>query len=266
MSEDKKERHRKLIKLIFFKIPIILMVIGAVLIGALKLVEGYPNPLRQGFEEYLSKASGRNATIGKLEEIKFFPNFIIQARDITIHNSLNAAIVDLEIEKITMSTPFWSLFINSKTINSFSIKNLRANEDMLTGKAIEVSSLEIVTKDGPDQFGSFLIAEGKVGKEKANFETKLEVGKYNYRMPSPFSFSLRVGQYEVNATLQNDFKRQTLQNAVFSKGDKVSEARQYILFHKKEFNKDNPLTCILNQKNMSDCDKYLTLKKDKIEN
>lgn len=256
--EEKRQHRRKRIKFIFFKIPIVLMVICAVLIGALKLVERHPDPLRQGFEQYLSKATGRNATIGKLEEIKFFPNFIIRAKNITIHSRQNAAIIDMEIEEFYINSPFSSMFVNSKKINSFRLKNLKANENMFGPKAVDISSAEIITKKGPDQFGSFLMLEGKIGGEDANFEMEMEVGKYNYRIPSSIPFSFRIGNYEVSATFEQGFRNTMLENTVFSKDDEVSDAQKYTIIEKRELNLDNPLTCILNQKNLSDCDKYLT--------
>ncbi len=257
MSEEKRVCRRKLMKLIFFRIPVILMIISAILIAALKLVERYPNPLRQGFEEYLSKATNRNATIGTLEEIKFFPNFVIDARDVTIHNLHNAAVIDLEIEKININSPFSSMFFNSKKINSFFLENLHANAGMIGPKEIFVSSSEIINKNGPDQYGSFLVVNGTYGGKKVYFEAELEAGKYNYSVPSKVPFSLQIGQYQVNATLNKNFTSVRLENTVFSKSATKSKAKEYNLVQKSKYQLDNPLSCVWTEEKLDSCDKYL---------
>ena len=265
MSDEKQQCRRKWIKLIFFKIPIVLMIVGAVLIGALKMVERHPNPLRQGFEQYLSRVTGGNAIIGSLEEIKFFPNFIVHAKNITVHNRQNAAIVDLKVEEFYISSPFSSVFFNSKKINKFFIKNLKANKGVFGVKDLYISSAEIITKKGPDQFGSFLVFDGTIGGEDSYFEMEIDAGKYSYKIPSSILFSLRIGKYEVNATFKQGFRSTMLTNTVFVKNNKMSDAHKYMLVHKKEFNIDNPLTCILNQNNLKKCDKYLNVESE-IEN
>ncbi len=259
MSEEKKHRRRKLMKWFFFRIPIILMIFGGILIASLKLVERYPDPLRQGFEEYLSKATNRNALIGTLEEIKFFPNFVIDARNITIHNRQNAAVIDLEIEKINMKSPFSSMFLNSRKINNLVLENLHANAGMFGPKEMKISSASIVDKKGPDQYGSFLFAEGEHGGKTAYFEAELKVGTYSYSVPSNVPFSLQIGEYALNATLNKNFTNVTLDNVVFSKGDQSSEAKKYIFVEDKKYQQDNPLVCLWVEENLKNCDKYLSV-------
>ena len=81
MSDDeKKTKKRKRLKLFLFTIPVIMMVVVGIMLVALKVVERYPIPLRQGFEQYLSNVTGTNATISELEEIKFFPNIVLKQK------------------------------------------------------------------------------------------------------------------------------------------------------------------------------------------
>lgn len=265
-QKAKQEKRRKLMKWVFWRIPIALMIIGAILIGALKIVEGYPDPLRQGFEQYLSEATGRNATIGTLEEIKFFPNFILHAKNITVHNLSNAAVIDLEIEDIKINSPFSSVFFGSKKINDFSLTNLTANKDMFGPHEVEIKNAEISVKEGPEQFGSFLVANGLYGERSAVFEAELDVGEYNYRIPATIKFSIKVADYEVSASLKRKLTSVALENTVLSVGDKQSPARSYVLSKGKTYNKDNPLTCIFVQENLQDCDKYLSVELKEVEN
>ncbi|GEM_PF-2380689 len=262
-STEQQETHnkkRKRIKFFFFKLPIILMVIIAVLAGALKLVEGYPDPLRQGFEQYLSDVSGGNAIITKLETIKFVPNFILHAKDISIHNRQNAAEIDLEVKEFHLNAPFSSMLFKNGKINELVLKGLKAKKGMITPKEIEVSSVDIVTKEGPDQFGSFLIVQGQYGGDRLGLELELEVQKYNYRFNMQTPFSLTLGDYQLNTNFRRKLKGVTLENTVFQKnnddGQQISE-QTYILVDKVGYQLDNPLSCLFTEQELSNCDQYL---------
>ena len=124
-NEIKNSRRKKFIKWIFIRIPIILIILAAMMIGSLKLVERYPEPLRDGIEEFLSKNSDTNATIGVLERVKFFPNIEIYLRDVTMHNTQNAAVVNIALESAKISAPFWSMFFGGSQLNNISITNLK---------------------------------------------------------------------------------------------------------------------------------------------
>lgn len=259
MTQDKTQQKRKRFKFWLFKIPLVLMVISAILIGALLLVERYPEPLRQGFEQYLSRISGGSATIGTLKDIKFFPHFVLSAEDITIHNGRNAAIIDVEIKSFLVDVPFSNLFFNKHKFHEFILEDMTAGEGILGPKKIKISKAEIVNKEGPDQFGSFIVADGMLNEHKAFFEAELEVRKYHYRLPAILPFSLKVGDYELNATLNRSGRDGKLENAVLTKSDNTSSpAIDYALSQKKELNEDNPLTCLLIQENLTECSKYLT--------
>ena len=259
-SDTKHNKKRKRIKFFFFKLPIILMVIIAVLIGALKLVEGYPDPLRQGFEEYLSGVSGGNAIITKLENIKFVPNFILHAKDIGIHNRQNAAEIDLEVKEFHLNAPFSSMLFKNGKINDFVLKGLTARKGMITPKEIEVSSVAIVTKEGPDQFGSFLIAQGQYGEQKLDLELELEVQKYNYRFNTQTPFSLTLGDYQIHTNFKRKARKTILENTVFQKNDdggQQTNEKTYILVDKAGYQLDNPLSCLFIEQELSNCDQYL---------
>ena len=258
-SDIKHNKKRKRIKFFFFKLPIFLMVIIAVLIGALKLVEGYPDPLRQGFEEYLSGVSGGNAIITKLEEIKFVPNFILHAKDIGIHNRQNAAEIDLEVKEFYLNAPFSSMLFKNGKINDFTLKGLTAKQGMIAPKEINISSVGIVTKEGPDQFGSFLVAQGQYGGENLVLELKLEVQKYNYRFSMQTPFSLTLDDYKIHTNFKRKLKGIVLENTIFEKNNDVPQTgeKTYILIDKAGYQLDNPLSCLFIEQELSNCDQYL---------
>ena len=260
MSEeqvDKGVKRRKRLKFFLFKVPIFFMIIGAILIGALKLVERYPDPLRQGFEEYLSKSTNTNATIGQLKVIKFFPVVTVHAQNITFHNAANAALIDLEIEDIKFSAPFGSMFLGAGKFNSFELKNFVSEKNFLSANRLEIISAKIINEKGPDQFGSFLKLVGNVNERAAEIEIEIEPLTYNYRLGKTIPFSLSVGEYLVSATLQRNFKNVEFENLVFSKGDNQAKAKNYFLNQKNDYQKNNPVHCLLMGDDINKCDVYL---------
>lgn len=251
---------KKIMKWVFIRIPIIVMIITAMLIGSLKLVERYPDPLRDGFEEYLSKNSGTNATIGSLEKITFFPNIDIRLQDLTMHNKQNAAIIDIEMDSASISAPFWSMLFGGSRLNDISIMNLKSKVGALTPLALTLDSVGIINKEGPEQYGSFLVAVGSYGGKEMLLEAEIDKLDKNYRMPKALSFSLLIGKAELNASLIKNFSGVHLKTAVFSRGKKTASSKDYVLVKSKEYNKNNPLSCLLYHADAKECDVYLEKK------
>lgn len=261
MVEDikSKTRFKRFVKWVVFRFPLFLVIIGAVMIGALKLVERYPVPLTQGFEEYLSKTTGTSASIGKLERIKFFPNFDIHIQDLTMHNYDNAAIVDLDVDTVKISSPFFTMLFSGNKLNGFLIENLTSKAGLITPLDLKINTASLVDKNGPDQYGSFFSANGQYGGKDLFFEAEVQKKGRSYFIPAKIPFSIRVGGSALNAELDKGFTEVHLRNAVFSKGEKTSSADDYPLVKMREYNKNNPLMCLLENGDAPNCDIYLDI-------
>ncbi|HPF78217.1 MAG TPA: hypothetical protein PLF01_02895, partial [Alphaproteobacteria bacterium] len=212
---------------------------------------------REGFEEYMSNASGTNATIGHVEKISFFPNVDISIKDATMHDTDNAAIIKMEIKSAEFSSPFWSMFGGSNRINNLSINQLKAVEEQITPLAITLDSVKIEDKQGPEQYGSFLIMSGEYGGKKLYIEAELEKINSGYKIPKEVPFSIQLGQSALNASFLKGFSMLTMKSAVFSKNGRQSPAEDYILVKSGEYNKSNPLSCLFYNGDAKECDIYL---------
>lgn len=254
---EKKTKLKTLLKWFLIRIPLIFIVVGIMMIGALKLVERYPNPLREGFEEYLTNISGANATITHLDKITFFPNIEIFLRDLTMHNKFNAALIEMEVESVHMSAPFWSMLMSGNRINDIAITNLQANKGRITPLPIALETVRIEDKNGPEQYGSFLIVSGIYDGKKLSFEAEIEKHKAGYIIPKSVPFSLTVGRSTLNASLVKGFSSLNLRDAVFSQRGKNSPALNYVLAKYKKYNKDNPLSCLFYNGDSKECKIYL---------
>lgn len=250
-------RHKKFLKFLFVKFPIIIGVFCVLLIITLKLVERYPEPLRQGFEQYISNGYQTNATIGKLEKVTFFPKMDVQMKDITMHNSSNAALVDMEIKSVSLSAPFWSVMTSMGKFYKIEIKNLSATREMISPKPIEISSVYVTDRNGPEQYGSFLVGEGTYDGKNMRFEVELNKNKDLYSFPKQVSFFVEVDQMTFNATLYRKLRSVTLENASFAIHDQKINDQNYELMQSREIQNDNPLMCMINHADAQKCSEYL---------
>lgn len=252
-------KHKKRLKLLFIKVPIALVLLCLLMIGALKLVERYPDPLKEGFEKYLSERTNTSTTIGNLEKVTFYPDIDIRLENLTMHRNSNTAIIDMEAEKIYISVPLSGFFIKQGRVNFIEIKNVKAEEKIFTPYGLVLHSAKIIDKEGPEQYGSFLIADGIYGGKEFNFEAEIQKDRKSYKIPDSLSFSLALGGYELNATTQKKALTVSLKNLTFQKGNQTADAKDYVFVEKGNYTTDNPLACLYLHAgdDLKKCDEYL---------
>lgn len=257
---NKKQKSKMLAQWFLIRLPIIFGIIIIIMMGALKLVERYPDPLREGFEEYLTNLSGANATIGKLEKITFIPNFTIDLSDVTMHDKSNAAVIGVEIEKLYASAPFWSVMIGGGHIIDLQLRNLKAMAGQMTPQEIHLETVNIEDKEGPNQYGSFLIVSGTYGGSNLLLEAEIKKLKKGYDFGDEIPFSITVGESRLSATLVQGWSKLSLISAVFEKGDKKSLAQDYVFVKSKNYQTNNPLSCLFFHGDDKECNIYLDKK------
>lgn len=258
MDEGKRTRLRKLAKLFLVKIPLALCVLGGVFILSLKLVEGYPDPLRQGFEDYLSKAYHTSATIEHLDKATFFPVLDIQISDITMHSLSNAAKIDMGMKSVILQAPFWSMFYNTGQLYALKIDKLETQAGFLLAHAINLENIEIIDREGPEQYGAFLVSSGTYNDLPLNFEAKLKKLNKGYKIDQTIPFYLKIGPMELNAQTGISGGKTMMDNATLTYNSKISVAKDYILFEDQQFTQDNPLYCMIHATDIKECSAYIT--------
>lgn len=258
MSEEKpKSRHRKFLKFLFIKFPIFLLVLGLIFAFALKTIERYPVPVKDGLQQYISSALNANASIGRIENFSFMPQIQADLYDVTIHNHQNAAEIKASVEKLEFSAPFWSGFFGGGKIVKLNIDGLETGSNYPFITPMFINNASIIDRAGPGQYGSFLIGTGEFRDLPLNFEIKLEKKKGYYKIPETLPFSLSLGQRVIKGTLKTSYKTIDLANLIYQKEGQSSEAREYSLVRKEEYLSDNPLSCVLLESELKTCDQYL---------
>ena len=248
---------KKFLRFFLTRLPFVLLLGVGLMAGSLKLVEKYPVPMKEGFEKFLSEKTRTNATIGNLDKIKFIPDFEVTMRNLTMHNPENAGVIDLEINEFNLKSPAWSVFLNGKRISHLDISGFKAKENIVSPHALDIKSMKIEDRQGPEQYGSFLVATGKYAKHNMKFEASLEKVKNNYIISNEIPFSLELDDYEVTGTYNKKFSGIWMERTLFSKKKKSSVPQDYLLMKSGEYNKDNPLICMIDNKDLSVCNKYL---------
>jgi len=252
-------KHKKRLKFLFIKIPIFIGIFCLIMIAALKLVERYPDPLKEGFENYLSDLTATDTTIGILNKAAFYPNVDIRVEDMKMHRGDNAAIIDMEADIVNVSVPLSGIFIRQGKLNLLNIKNFKSAPNFLTPAELLIKSAEIVEKTGPEQYGAFVVASGLYGQKEFLLEVEIQKGKKYYIIPDSVSFSLSLGEYQLNAATSQKNGNILLTNTTFEKGDKKSSIKEYIFIENNLYNKDNPLVCLYENagNTIQECDQYL---------
>ena len=245
-SIDKKQKRRKkILKFFLIKLPIILLVLGLIFYMTLKLVERYPVPLREGLEQYLSSSFGASASIGTLNKFAFVPNIDIDLSDITLHRSNNAAKIDFKAENVKITIPFWAAFFGKSKFKALNVQNAISEPDVLLPQAFNFKTITIEDKQGPEQYGSFLVTQGTYANQDFNFEAKLEKQGSNYSITSNVPFVLTLGDATLNGVINRNLRHVTMTNTVFKVGNKEEDLGEYIVANSNEYTKNNPLYCLM---------------------
>ncbi len=258
---EKQAKRKKRLKLFFIKLPFFFCCFILVLILALKIVERYPEPLREGFEKYLSESTGTNATIGQLLTIKLFPNFNIHINDLTLHKRQNAAETVMQGDNIHIIIPLKNILFGGNTIKKLQFENFRADSGVIFPQDLFVTQSALVDRQGesdPPQYGHFLLANGTYADTPFSIEAKIEKkGKDIYIVPKQTSFVLTIGDLSLNAVLDKGLTEVTLENAVLSRGDQIGSAQSYDLVKSRQYTKDNPLSCMILHGDSAECNVYI---------
>ncbi|MEM8833838.1 MAG: hypothetical protein AAGB32_04780 [Pseudomonadota bacterium] len=256
MAKKERTRGQKFLRFLLITFPIICIILGIVFVGALKMVERFPEPLKQGFEQYLSETTQTNASIEKIESFAFIPDVNISFKNLKLHDRSNAANISMQADHIAMQLPFWSVFFSGSNLKNIKIENMSSENGVLLPLAMDGVDLSIVEEEGPDQFGSFIKVTGLYGGQPLEAEVQIQKAEEGYKIPSDIPFSVKLGQSSLNGIIQKNIASIELKNAVFEKANQKAEAREFHLLKSGEYIINNPLSCLIIHGDSEECNQY----------
>lgn len=258
-SDKKPLKKKRFLKFLFIKFPIILLVLGLILYTTLRLAERYPVPLREGLEEYISGAFGASASIGQMNQFSFVPNIDIEVEDISLHRMNNAAKIDLKVQSAKIVIPFWAAFLGQNKFKTFEMNNIVSEAGVILPQAFDFNAIQIIEKNGPEQYGDFVIIEGIYGGKDFYVEGKINKVGTNYMVPSSVPFVLTMGDLVLNGTIERGLRGVSLVNGTMEIAGEKGVIDDYALVKSGEYTKNNPLSCIFDYADGAQCREYLKL-------
>jgi hypothetical protein len=142
-------------------------------------------------------------------------------------------------------------------LKALEINALKAKSGFILPKDFVINTLNIVDREGPEKYGSFIVAEGFYNKQTMVFEAEINKVTEGYKIRNSIPFSLKISKAELNGEIKKNLRSVELYNTILTLDNEASESKNYILYQDKEFNEDNPFYCILNSNEIDECNKYI---------
>jgi hypothetical protein len=161
-------------------------------------------PLRKGLEEYLSQVSGYAASIGEFRDMQFYPDFMIDAGDISFTAPGGEEVA--HIGSVTLARPFFDQILMRNRFITFAVKDMRVNAGIVSGRRLELSRMGFTGKGpgGPPA----LTGEGRYGDDAVRFSIDMKTerdrrGRVLYAMLKDRPFRLALGELRAEGMTAN---------------------------------------------------------------
>lgn len=273
-SKDKKTKDKSmksfLIRMFFNRLPIILAFAFFFMFLSFKLLERFPDPFREGIEQYFTASSPYVASIGKLEKIQFFPSLYIGVSDMILHEPGNVALTRMEMDKGKIHIPFFSKFTHSRLLYDFGVENLKADAGTLFPQKIHIESLYFMDvidpRANPDDRAQLIMA-GTYADQDMRLEADLSrkktwLGYKVYKLNDELPFNFKIGEVTLNANLVYMKEKVAIQDAILTVQGNDIALKDTFFVENRQLAKNNTIMCMLN----NDFLKLNTICLDYIEN
>lgn len=155
-EEPKKGKWFGLFLKILFCIIAGLIVVFTVLAN----LGGSSDTLKKSIEEFVSENSAYNAKVGKLNNMNFFPDIIVDFENTEFFRKGDLDVV-MTAQKIQVAFSFWDVMGRTGKIKKLNIEGFRAAPETLMEKGVQIDSLAIV--DG--ETGPRMESKGMIGNQ-----------------------------------------------------------------------------------------------------
>jgi hypothetical protein len=233
---------------ILFRIALALAIMAGAMIATLKLLETSGEPLREGFQSYLAQVTHSRVYVTALPNPKFFPDVHVTAQNMVFSDMEDPKKKLANVDLMEFSIPFVNLLISRQEFESFTIGNLTIEKDVVLPRQLHIEKAAV--ENGP--VSAVMKATGKYGAEALTATidlTKHEGTPVYYSLPHHTPFEFILGDITLKGEIDSVRDNLTLQNVVMTgkNGGKYGPAK-FPVMKKQEFVKDNPVSCLLDQK------------------
>lgn len=194
---------------------------GLILIFAvLANLGGSNDALKKSIEEFVAENTGYDAKVGKLNNMNFFPDIILDFENTEFFRRGQIDVV-MTAQKVQVAFGFWDVMARTGKIKKMNIEGFRAMPEILTDKSVRVDSLAIVeTENGPRMESKGLIGENPFSVSYSMESSGLGGGR-NYRFGRERDLDITFGNVSFKGHMKEaDKQYMDFENIEVKLGDK----------------------------------------------
>lgn len=185
----------------------IALIIGAVLfilLTALSQMGGNSDVLREAIEDYISNNTPYTAHISKLNNMRFFPDVVIDVADVDLRAGADGqGETAIRIAKARVVMAFFDMLFSPGKFKDITIENLQAASGSLLAKPLDIESVNVADEAGQSQ----VQITGKIGTYPLQAHIGLRAngdpGRRVYSIGAEKPFDASIGDLKVEGTLRS---------------------------------------------------------------
>lgn len=199
-----------------FRILMIVVIMGALMMFALNILSGTSDAHRRGLEQALSDIFKTSVTIGTLKEFNIFPLFNIEMQDVRAPYGSSGG--EVRAERVVLVFRFFDLLFGRDLIKDLQISNLTMTPDIIGAYGLRIESAGIVPPKAKGDHPAFEL-KGEYGDLPVKGSLVLEmIGGVQpvYRIVNDIPAHMMFGKLGVSGKfVQNDKGEPSIQSANF---------------------------------------------------
>lgn len=185
------------------KISFVLALIIGIMLIVLGNIGGQNSEFKASIEGYITESTGYPARISVLNNIRFFPNIVINFNDLRVFKTEEKTQTVARLGYMHTVMSFWDVLGQTGRFKFISVKDLNIDAGLILKQDITLSALDI-QQENESVF--YLKGHGKIGDYPFNIELPLKTRGSGYNITFSFSgerpFLLNIGDVRFEGLAQ----------------------------------------------------------------
>lgn len=198
------------------RVAIVVVIVGALMIGVLKMAERFNTPIRLGLQDYLTQATGESAEITELKKVEFFPDLHLDMHGLLFRDPAASENITMTIERLEVRKGFF----NAISIKTFELENMEVASGAFLPENLILDFAGIADPD-KSQAAQFLLDGQYNGLDllvTAQMDRHGGKPPYAYDFDREFPITFKLGENEAVAVFMRGGDHVTLRDGTFSQG------------------------------------------------
>lgn len=198
-----------------------LIILGGAAYMVLSLAARSADAIRQGFQDYLSQATGASAEITDLQNVSLVPDLSFRLKGVVLRDAQNKDRTMAKAGDVYIAIPLWRMMTGGRWYKGFEIKNLELASGFFLPRKLIIDYAGISNSAGGSSVPNFMASgiynerELLVTAELARKERK-SGDLYGFR--NIFPMTLKLGDIEGHGFYVREWNGVNLEDVVLSRG------------------------------------------------